>query len=180
MSFCRVRGFTLVELMVTVAVLAVLMAIGYPSFQSTLRSNRVATGSNELMAGFALARSEAIRNTRSSGLCPSSDGSSCGQDWSAGWLVWEDRDSDGLLGSGETVLRYSQGGGKLKVSSSQVLRFVFDGRGRVVAQGASGAALSGAQSLALQPNDCPSGQAFLRTLTISPTGQVRIARGNCT
>lgn len=64
MSLRRQNGFTLVELMVTVAVLAILSTIAYPSFQSTIRSNRVATTTNELIASLALARSEAIKNTR--------------------------------------------------------------------------------------------------------------------
>ena len=63
MSLRRQNGFTLVELMVTVAVLAILSTIAYPSFQSTIRSNRVATTTNELIASLALARSEAIKNT---------------------------------------------------------------------------------------------------------------------
>lgn len=61
MSLRRQNGFTLVELMVTVAVLAILSTIAYPSFQSTIRSNRVATTTNELIASLALARSEAIK-----------------------------------------------------------------------------------------------------------------------
>ncbi len=74
MSLRRADGFTLVELMVTVAMLAILSAIAFPSFQSTLRSNRVATATNEMIAAIALARSEAVRNNRGSSICASSDG----------------------------------------------------------------------------------------------------------
>ncbi len=129
MSLRRQNGFTLVELMVTVAVLAVLSTIAYPSFQSTIRSNRVATTTNELIASLALARSEAIK-TRVVGLYAhpqraKSDGSS----WADGWMVWEDRNGNGALDSGENVLRYSEGRPTMK-SATEALTIGFDGRGR--------------------------------------------------
>ena len=74
MSLRRSKGFTLVELMVTVAVLAILSTIAYPSFKSSIRSNRVATGGNEALALIALARSEGVRNKQGGGVCGSSTG----------------------------------------------------------------------------------------------------------
>ena len=55
------KGFTLVELMVTISVLAVLMAVGIPSFQGVIASSRVTTATNDFMATLAQARSNAIR-----------------------------------------------------------------------------------------------------------------------
>ena len=62
-------GFSLIELMVVIAIVAVLLTLGLPSFQSSLRSNRIATTSTELLASLALARSEAVRSTRGGGVC---------------------------------------------------------------------------------------------------------------
>ena len=62
------RGFTLVELMITIAVLAIGSALAYPSFSGVMRSNRVATSTNGLLAAFNLARSEAIRTNRGGGV----------------------------------------------------------------------------------------------------------------
>jgi type IV fimbrial biogenesis protein FimT len=59
------RGFTLIELMITIFIGALLLAIAVPSFQSTIASNRLATQTNDLVGALNYARSEAItRNTR--------------------------------------------------------------------------------------------------------------------
>ena len=74
-----------------------------------LRSNRVATTSNELLASLSLARTEAIRGLGPAGVCPSADGTSCATttDWAAGWTVWrEDRLAGGVVE--RTVVRYVQ------------------------------------------------------------------------
>lgn len=85
------RGFTLVELMVTLAVLAVLTMVALPSFRDTIRRSRVSAASNALLADLRYARTEAINRGQLVSLCPSSDGSKCTADgtaWDAGWLVY--------------------------------------------------------------------------------------------
>ena len=168
MPSVRHSGFTLIELMVTIAVLAVLLALGLPSFQQSLRSNRVATATNEMIASLSLARSEAIRGTRGGGVCASGDGAGCNGTWSDGWIVWADTDSDGSFDNGETVLRYSRGNGKLTANGPAAVSFDARGRRRAVAD----------QSLTLEPDECGS-QPLRRTLTINASGQVKTARGDC-
>ena len=68
------KGFTMVELMVTLAVAAVLLGIAVPSFQGMLERNRVAAQSNELLGGLQAARSEAIRRNATHRFCNSSTG----------------------------------------------------------------------------------------------------------
>ncbi len=165
----RNSGFTLMELMVTLAVLAILLAVGLPSFQGSLRSNRLATTTNELIASMALARSEAIRNGRGSGVCASADGASCGDDWAAGWLVWQDANGNGSLDAGETVLRFSQGNAKIAASATADV-IAFDSRGRRRA--------ANDQSVGLQPSDCPGGD-LRRTVTVNTTGQIKTTKGAC-
>jgi len=169
MPSCRNSGFTLMELMVTLAVLAILLAVGLPSFQGSLRSNRLATTTNELIASMALARSEAIRNGRGSGVCASADGASCGDDWAAGWLVWQDANGNGSLDAGETVLRFSQGNAKIAASATADV-IAFDSRGRRRA--------ANDQSVGLQPGDCPGGD-LRRTVTVNTTGQIKTTKGAC-
>ncbi|MCC5072315.1 MULTISPECIES: GspH/FimT family pseudopilin [Xanthomonas] len=172
MSVVRSRGFTLIELMVTVAVLAIMAAIAYPSFQGVLRSNRVAAANNELMALLNLARSEAIRNGQGGGVCGSSGGIVCDGVWSGGVLAWGDTNANGALDSGEAVLRYSTGNPRLVVqgpASGNVIAFDARGRRRAATD----------QQLGLQPDQC-GGQALRRALSVNASGQIRTKKEACT
>ncbi|MEW9573047.1 GspH/FimT family pseudopilin [Rhodanobacter sp. Si-c] len=85
------RGFTLVELVVTLAVLAILIMVAVPGFRDTIRRSRVSSASNALLADLRYARAEAINRGQLVSLCPSSDGGNCtadGSAWDAGWLVY--------------------------------------------------------------------------------------------
>jgi len=82
-------GFTLVELMITIAVLAILIALATPSFTSVINSNRLTAQANNLMADLQLARSEAVRRNRKVSVCRTTDGAACATavgDWDS-WLV---------------------------------------------------------------------------------------------
>lgn len=70
-------GFTLIELMVTVAVLVILVAIAIPSFTGIINANRLTAASNELVAALQYARSEAIRTNRRAIACLSTSGAGC-------------------------------------------------------------------------------------------------------
>ncbi|MCH8537167.1 MAG: GspH/FimT family pseudopilin [Alkalimonas sp.] len=98
----RTRGFTLIELMVTVAVLVIVLTVAVPSFTNLINGNRLTSQANELLSAMTLARSEAIRLNRNVIFCHSSDSSSCsepaGGEW-AGWIVRE-QGSDTVLATG--------------------------------------------------------------------------------
>ena len=70
-------GFTLVELMVTLAVAAILMALAVPSFTSVINGNRLTSTANELVSSLQLARSEALRRNTQVRVCRSLNGTSC-------------------------------------------------------------------------------------------------------
>jgi type IV fimbrial biogenesis protein FimT len=102
------RGLTLIELMVAVAVLAILAMIAAPSFNNQLASSRVESAASELKAALDFARSEAIKQSSTVSVCPSTNGNTCvasSTDWAAGWLMWSDRNSIGVLDSGEPVIQ---------------------------------------------------------------------------
>lgn len=106
-SIRSLRGFTLIELMVTLSVLAILTTLGVPSFMATIRDNRLATTANEMLTDLAYARSEAVTRGGSASLCASSDGSHCATsgNWEQGWIVFADSNGDGVVDSGDSVLR---------------------------------------------------------------------------
>jgi len=82
------RAFSLVELMITLTVMAILLSIAAPSFNDATLGSKLSTYGNNLVASAALARSEAIKRNSSITLCVSSDGNSCGAGgWEQGWIV---------------------------------------------------------------------------------------------
>lgn len=97
MSASRSRGFTLIELMVTLAVAAILLTIGVPSFRDLMIKSRLSGQVQEFYGALGYARSEAIKRGNYVSICKSADGSSCGDNtvsWSNGWIVFANNDND--------------------------------------------------------------------------------------
>ncbi|MBB6091847.1 type IV fimbrial biogenesis protein FimT [Povalibacter uvarum] len=90
-----VRGFTLIELMVTLSVAALLIGLAAPSFREIRIRNELSTYANELISSINLARSEAVRRGRPVVICPSTNSSACGGTWSEGWITFADLDGNG-------------------------------------------------------------------------------------
>tara|TARA_R110001583_G_scaffold184037_2_gene343058 strand:+ start:45346 stop:45837 length:492 start_codon:yes stop_codon:yes gene_type:complete len=65
----RAKGFSLIELMVTLAVLAILIGVGVPSFQGMIANSRIAAASNDVVSGMYAAKSEAIKRNDSIRFC---------------------------------------------------------------------------------------------------------------
>lgn len=93
------RGMTMVEMMMTVLIAAILATIAVPSFKTLLQNNRAQADSGLLARSLNYARSEAIR--RSSDIRVTALSNST--DWSQGWRVWVDTDKDGSYDSGEEL-----------------------------------------------------------------------------
>lgn len=173
----RPKGFTLVELMVTIAIVAILSAIALPSFSTAIRSSRLASTTNEFIAAVSLARSEAAKSNRTARICASSNGTSCGSDWSQGWIVWADANSNGTPQADE-IRRHQQALNGLTVVASSAATFTFTARGEC-SNCSGGAFGSGTTDLELRATPCDAGQQHVRSLRILRSGAVSFSKGAC-
>lgn len=93
-------GFTILELLIAIAVLAIVVGIGVPSFTDAIRRNRLTSQTNSLLGGLAIARSEAVKRGTPVTICPANatqDGCAGDVQWAAtGWIVFSD--GEGTLG----------------------------------------------------------------------------------
>ena len=96
-KIARPKGFTLIELMVTIAVAAILLAIATPSFTSIINSNRLTSAANEMVATLQAARMEAVRLNTTVNVCSGCDGSA------DSLVAFIDANDDGDADAGETV-----------------------------------------------------------------------------
>ncbi len=98
------NGFTLLEMMIVVAMMGVISAIAFPAFRSMLITNEVVDTANQMQMSLKLARSEAIVNGKDAYVCSSTDGATCSNadgNWNRGWLVYVDLDGSGTMNNNE-------------------------------------------------------------------------------
>lgn len=163
------RGFTLVELVVTVSLVAILISIGVPSFQNLIRNNRAIAITNDLVLAIQLARSEAVKQRREMILCRrNSAGDNCenGADWSAGWLVCQ-LDDDGTACEESVVQAWGPPSGS-PVLSGPATNIAFDQTGKPSPSPVT---------FTLRQLNCTGDEK--RTLTVNAAGFVGITRSAC-
>lgn len=129
----HVRGMTLVETVVAIAVLAIVAAIALPAFGQLLQAARVRAAVADLSADLALARISAISRNRSYVLCPSDDGVMCRTDgrWDAGWIGFHGKGSPPVVPvTGPSTVRQRRDDGiRINSGSGRAhVRYLPDGR----------------------------------------------------
>ncbi len=125
-------GFTLIELMVTIAVLGILLSIAIPAFQNMVLNSRITAQANQAITALNYARSEAVKRAAPVTVCSTNGGAACAgsTNWSTGWMVFADADGDGTVDAGEAVLRvWPALGGSNTLTAGAHLRVTFTATG---------------------------------------------------
>lgn len=102
------RGFSLIEMLVVVAIASTLASVGIPMLRDLVRSVQLASTASTFVSHMHLARTEAIRRSSRVVLCKSADGSTCtsGGGWEQGWIVFRDANANARREPGESIVQY--------------------------------------------------------------------------
>lgn len=117
----KLQGVTALELMVTMAIVAILLAAGVPTFKNYGWNLRMKTAMDTLQADLNLARGQAISHNIQTIICPAVDASACSgnSDWQYGWIVFTDLNGDRNRQAGEPLRKHAAAVEFLEINSSR-------------------------------------------------------------
>ena len=150
------RGFTLLELMVAIAVLAILATVGVPSFRALIQNNRVTTQANELVSALSFARTEAVKRGRDVEVEITQVGS--------GWRADVEVDA-----TDEKLRVVDRGGSSVGIDDGDTVIIVF---------GPTGVSTGGVTTVGMEPGPDCSGQKR-RVIEVGFSGQIRTTKESC-
>lgn len=163
----RSIGFTVIELMVVLAIATILMGVGVPSFWSVIQNQRMCTAVNDFFASINLARSEAIQRGARVDLVPADSGS----DWTKGWIVFIDKNGNQRPDAGEKII-FSHGAVpkgliiKAAFTDSKAQYLAYNGTGRTRTNASSQTPQTGTFSFVLDDR--------VRKIKINFLGRARV------
>ena len=147
-------GFSLIEMLVVIAVLSILLAVSLPNFQNMIERSGTNSQAKLFLTTLSLARSEAIKRGGNVAICASTDGADCSaKAWGAGWIVFFDANgnANGLAGSvdaGDTLIRVFDSGGSANVTTFTVDLFRYNTLGFSATDGTQTLLICPASSIA--------------------------------
>lgn len=136
----RENGFTLIEMMIAIAVTALLLSLAVPAVDLFVSNSRQTGAINDFVASIHMARSTAVTTNSRVTVCPSSTGLDCdAPSWEQGWIVFADLDGNNSVGGTEAVVASSGPVDGLSFESGEFPNLmVYRPNGRVVSASASG------------------------------------------
>ncbi|WP_167772924.1 GspH/FimT family pseudopilin [Ramlibacter humi] len=170
------RGFTIIELMTVMAIIAVVATVGLPSFQRMIQGAAVSGAVNSFLSDMRYARSEAMRRGGRVVLCrssnaeaasPTCDNSSAPAGWATGWVVFVDLDGNGVLDPADPIL-------KIQPSASGLDLIDDGGASKVYRFTALGRLLPGAAAVQMSFGGAAIQPSLRRTVCVLPTGAARL------
>ena len=159
------------ELLTVIVIVAILMAIGVPSYRNVTTSNRVATEADALLRDLQYARSEAVRQGQPVTVCISKTGAACDSastSWQEGWMVFSDWNGNQTVDTGDTVLRvqraFSSSDTFQSGNTDYAVTFTRDGFAQNL----------GATGLTITLHDSTSNQNYTRCLDVSTAAMMSV------
>ena len=183
MEIARNRGFTVVELMITLLVLSILVVISAPALTDLIKNNRMLSQVYAMRAVLNGARARAMSERTFVTVCPSNDGAACGGNWNEGFISFTDFDGNGLVAdpndpAGDQIIGMdTEGVANFEIRftetgnlNNQLDRLRFSGQGH--ATGFKAATPYLGQTFTICDD---RGNSAARGLLVSPVGAVRAA-----
>jgi type IV fimbrial biogenesis protein FimT len=99
------NGFSLIELVVVLAIISIVATSAIPSLFSMVEKNQSANAINKIRSAISLTRINAIKSASIATLCPTDNNISCGKDWSKGMMIFVDYNGDKLINNNDKLVR---------------------------------------------------------------------------
>ncbi len=161
------RGYTLIELLVSLVIVALLLTIGLPGFNKVIKQNRTKTAALTILEAIETTRSTAVFNNQRALMRP------IAKDWNNGWILFIDLNDDGELKEPEKTIQKTERQDGVTIKTNAPLRdyisFIGTGEGRKTGKRHGGAMLIGTMEI------CPDDKSEGYVIILSRGGRARLA-----